>query len=107
MNVKRLLQNRVRGWFPQEPIQKNYHSINSTVTQSKADLDKKAFKTSWIANSIMTSVFLATNFLLVRPFYESLEVSILQWSIFVPTVIGVNVLIYRHYKRRLLPKGWF
>jgi hypothetical protein len=107
MKAKRSLGSRIRGWFPQEPIQKNYNSVNSTVPQSKAELDKKAFKASSIANSIMTSVFLGTNFLLIRPFYESLGTSILQWSIFVPTVIVVNVLIYRHYKRRLLPKGWF
>ena len=104
MSTLKSLESRLRGWIPKEPIQNSYHSINSTP-MSKAEFDKKTFKAAWIANSIMTSVFLGTNFLLIHPFYDSIEVSILQWSIFVPTVIGVNALIYRHYKQRLLPKG--
>ena len=106
MTVKKSWKNQIRGWLPKEPIQNSYHSINATP-MSKAEFDKKTSKAAWIANSIMTSVFLGTNFLLIHPFYDSVEVSILQWSIFVPTVIGVNVLIYRHYKQRLLPKGGF
>jgi hypothetical protein len=93
-----------RGWLPKEPIQNNYYSISS-APQSKAELDKKAFKVAQIANAVMVGVFLGTNSLFIRPAYDSLEVSILQWSIFVPTLIGVNILIYRHYKQRLLPKG--
>jgi protein-S-isoprenylcysteine O-methyltransferase Ste14 len=99
-------ESQIRGWLPKEPSQNNYHSINS-APQSKAELDKKAFKAAQIANPVMVGVFLGTNFLFIHPAYDSLEVSILQWSIFVPTVIIVNVLIYRHYKQRLLPKGWF
>ena len=106
MTLRESLENRIRGWFPKEPIQKNYKSINA-ASMSKAEFDKKIFKNSLIANAIMLNVFLGTNFLLINPFYESLETTILQWSIYVPAVIGVNVLIYRHYKRRLLPKGGF
>ncbi len=105
MEMRKTLK-KLRGWFPKEPIQTSYHSLNSTA-QSKVELDRKAFKVAQIANVIMVGLFLGTDFLLIRPHYESIEMSILQWSLFVPTVIAVNVLIYRHYKQRLLPKGWF
>ena len=90
---------KLRGWFPKEPIQNSYHSINQTP-MSKAKFNKKTSKAAWIANSIMTSVFLGTNFLLIHPLYESLEVTALQWGIFVPAVVLVNVLIYWHFKKQ-------
>ncbi|MGD6811020.1 MAG: hypothetical protein ACQCN3_15105 [Candidatus Bathyarchaeia archaeon] len=105
MEMKKTLK-KLRGWFPQEPLQNRYSKVNAKPI-SKAEFDKKLFRTSMIANLIMLNVFLGTNFLLISPRYNSIEVSILQWSIFLSALIGVNVLIYLYYKRRLLSKGAF
>ncbi|MCW4000199.1 MAG: hypothetical protein NWE93_08160 [Candidatus Bathyarchaeota archaeon] len=105
MNAKRSLLMRIRGWFPQEPNYKHLASPAS-LPKTKAEPDKKAFKVAQIANGIMVAVFLGTDLLFIRPAYDSLTVSVLQWSIFIATLVSVNVLIYRNYKQRLLPKGW-
>jgi hypothetical protein len=101
MNTKKNLEKRVMGWFPKEPHQTR--SIIKAAALSKAEFDKKIFKASLIANAIMLNIFLGTNFLVIKPRYESITVSVLQWSVYVPIVIVVNVLVYRHYKRQLLP----
>ncbi len=102
---KKRVEQFFRGWFPKEHLQ-NFKTTKSTP-QTKAEPNGRAFKVAQIANGIMVSLFLGTNFLFIRPVYDSIEVTVLQWSIFVPILIGVNILIYRHYKQRLLPKGWF
>jgi uncharacterized membrane protein YwaF len=104
MTSKKNFENRTRGWFPQEPLQ-TYSIIKASL--SKAEFDKKIFKASLIANAIMLNIFLGTNFLLIKPRYESITVSVLQWSVYVPVVIVVNILVYLHYKRQLLPVGGF
>jgi hypothetical protein len=106
METKETLKNRIRGWLPQEPNRKRLASLGS-APKTKVALDKKAFKVAQIANGIMVGTFLGTNFLFIRPAYEGVAVTVLKWSIFVPTLVAVNVLIYRHYKQRLLPWGGF
>lgn len=99
MNVKKDLILRIRGWFPQEPFQTKDRIINSKP-QTKTESNKMGFKVAQIANAIIIIVFLATNFLFVQPFYRNIEVSILQWSIFIIVLIVANILIYLHYKKR-------
>jgi hypothetical protein len=110
MTLKRRLESRIHGWFPQEPLSKNLATCNSTQPQTKTAQGKKAFIVASIANAVLLNVFLGTNFLILRPFYHyymSLELSLLSYGIFVAAVVGVNVVIYRHYHVRLLPKGGF
>lgn len=104
MTQKDGLEQRIRGWFPQEPTIKTRVTPN-VKPLTKAEFDRKLFKVSLVANAIMLNIFLSINFLLIQPHYASLEVSILQWGAYIPVVLGVNALIYRHYKRRLLGVG--
>jgi hypothetical protein len=107
MNVKRSLESRIRGWFPQEPLSKNLKAYNVTTPETNAALNKKAFKTARIANAISVGIFLGTNFLVLRPvyhYYLNLEMSILAFSFFIVALITVNVVIYRHYRQPLFPK---
>lgn len=101
MNVRNSLRSHIRGWFPQEPTL-NAHFTIKTPPLTRAEFNRKIFKASLIANAVMLNVFLGTNFLLIHPRYSSIEVSIIQWSIYIPAVLAVNALIYRHYKRRLI-----
>jgi hypothetical protein len=104
MSVKRQIKKQIRGWLPQEPLPQNYTTKAITVAKTKADLDKKLFKNGWIANSIIVSVFLGINFLLIRPHYDynvNTEVTILFFGIFITTLSVVNLLIYWRYKKQL------
>lgn len=104
MNVRNRLRSHIRGWFPHEPTL-NVHFTIKTPPLTRAEFNRKIFKASLIANVVMLNIFLGTNFFLIQPRYGSLEVSILQWSVYIPVVLAVNALIYRHYKRRLLGVG--
>jgi hypothetical protein len=104
MTLKGKFKSRIRGWFPQEPTIKTRYTVNKKLL-TKIEFDKKLFKTSLIANVVMLNIFLGTNFFLIQPRYASLEVSILQWGVYISAVLAVNALIYRHYKRRLLGVG--
>ena len=104
MNVRNSLRSHIRGWFPQEPTL-NAHFTIKTPLLTRAEFNRKIFKASLIANAIMLNIFLGINFFLIQPHYASLEVTALQWSIYIPIVLAVNALIYRHYKRRLLSVG--
>jgi hypothetical protein len=98
---------KLRGWFPQEPL-KSLQTYNPTKPETKAALDKKAFKVASIANALLVNVFLGINFLVLRPiyhYYMTLEMSLLAFGTFAAALVAVNVVIYRHYKQRLIPKG--
>lgn len=107
MIPKKNFWSRIRGWFPQEPLSKNLKTYNMAPPETKAALNKKAFKIATVANAIIVNIFLGTNFLVLRPFYHyylSVETSILAFSIFAVALITVNVVIYRHYRQPLIPK---
>jgi hypothetical protein len=108
MISRKILRARIRGWFPQEPLSKNLKTYTVATSETKAALNKKAFKIATVANGIVVAIFLGTNFLVLRPFYHyylNSEMSILAYSIFVVALITVNVVIYRHYRQHLVPKG--
>jgi hypothetical protein len=108
MNVKRSLESRIRGWFPQEPLSKRLKAHSATKPETTAEHGRKAFKIATVANAVLLNIFLGINFLVLRPFYHyymSLEVSLLAYGIFAVALVAVNLVIYRHYKQHLLPKG--
>lgn len=104
MNVRNSLRSHIRGWFPKEPTL-NAHFTIKTTPLTRAEFNRKIFKASSVANAILLNIFLCTNFLLIQPRYASPEVTALQWGAYIPVVLAVNALIYRHYKRRLLKVG--
>jgi hypothetical protein len=104
MNMKKALENRVRGWLPKEPSLSS--SQKTKVAEMKirgmTEWERKSFKISSITNAIMLIIFLGTH-LLIDPYNRSIEVSIISWSIFVPSVTLVNLFLYRHYKKQKHP----
>jgi hypothetical protein len=100
MNAKKSLGNRIRGWLPKEPVSFNSgrSKIDEVKIRPKTETEAKAFKIASVTNLIMLMTFLGTH-LLIDPYNRSIEVSIISWSIFAPSLILVNVLIYRHFKK--------
>ncbi|XHH10400.1 MAG: hypothetical protein ACFCUE_07165 [Candidatus Bathyarchaeia archaeon] len=101
------LQKRVRGWFPQEPLIKNYATNNSAAPKTKAELDKKLFKYGSIVNPILVGIFLGVNTLLIRPHYNyniPAEVAAISFGIFLSALAVANLLLYWRYKKQLPPK---
>jgi hypothetical protein len=97
----------LRGWLPQEPLLKTPRTQSVSQPQTKTQLDKKAFKVASIANAVLVNIFLGVNFLVLRPiyhYYMSLELSVLALSILAAGLVAVNLVIYRHYKTRFMPK---
>ncbi|MGD6933650.1 MAG: hypothetical protein ACQCN5_05540 [Candidatus Bathyarchaeia archaeon] len=108
MKIKRRLELRIRGWFPQEPQIRNFAANNSFAPKTKAELDKKLYKHSSIANVIVMSTSLGINALLIQPHYNhqvTAESTILFFSIFLPSLLTANLLLYWHYKKQLRAKG--
>jgi hypothetical protein len=91
----------MRGWLPKEPSLQVNKTIIAT-NKGKTEIDDKAIKALGIANAVMIGSFLGT-YDLIDPFNKSIELTILSWSIFVPTVILANILIYRHFKKQKTP----
>ena len=83
----------MRGWLPKEPSLQVNKTIIAT-NKGKTEIDDKAIKA--------LGSFLGT-YDLIDPFNKSIELTILSWSIFVPTVILANILIYRHFKKQKTP----
>jgi threonine/homoserine/homoserine lactone efflux protein len=98
---------RIRGWFPQEPLTKNFVVNTSPAPKTKAELDKKLFKYSSIVNPIIVGFFLGVNTLLIRPRYNynvSTEVTILSFGVFIAVLAVANLLLYWRYKKQLPSK---
>jgi hypothetical protein len=105
--ITRNLKNRLRGWFPKEGLSKNQNTINSTITETKIELDRKMRKTGMIANAVIYMGFGGLYFLVLQPFYNfhpSLELTALTVGCFTASLVSVNLAIYRYYKKQN-PRG--
>ena len=104
MKTKQNLGSRIRGWFPQEPLQRNYATNISPMPKTKADLDKKLVKNGRIANIVIVLVFFTLNSLILQPHYNyqpSIEVGVVVLGVLVLVLAAVNLTIYWHYKKQL------
>jgi hypothetical protein len=104
MDAKKSMAQRIRGWFPQEPLHKNYAANTSAAPKTKAQLDKKLFKNGWIANSIISAVFLGVNALLIQPHYNyhvNAQVTALSLGVFASALAAANLVLYWRYKKQL------
>lgn len=102
--MKKRFQNYFRGWLPQEPIHKNLAVNLSSAPKTKVELDKKLFKTGWIASSIILFIFLTINALFLQPYYNfhvSAEVSVIALGSLALALAAVNLLFYWRYKKQL------
>jgi hypothetical protein len=109
MSIKKLLEKQIRGWFPQEPLPKNFTVNTSPAPKTKAELDKKLFKNGWIANSIITVFFLGVHTFLIQPAYNyhvSAEVTIIALGVFLSALAGINLLLYWCYRKQLQSMRW-
>ena len=106
MEMKETMK-KLRGWFPQEPLHKNYVA-NTSAPKIKTELDKKLFKNGWVTNAIIVSVFLGVNALIIQPYYNynvSIEVTALSLGAFLSTLAAVNLLLYWRYKKQIAKVG--
>ena len=105
MNPKDRICKVTRGWFSQQPLPKNNCiTLNAPKPQTKAEVDKKLFKTGWIANSIISVFFLGLNALFIQPFYHfqtPFEVTASSLGIFALVLVTVNLVVYWRYRRQL------
>jgi hypothetical protein len=100
MNPKRALKNFLRGWLPKElSLPCSPAKAAEMKRREMAGWERKAFKITMIADGGMLATFLAAHWL-VDSYTRSAEVSAVFWAVFVPTVILVNLLMYRHFKKR-------
>ncbi len=103
---KKDLDKLFKGWFPQEPFTKNCVVNTSPAPKTKAELDKKLYKHSSIANVIIVSTSLGINALLIQPHYNhqvTAESTLIFFSIFLPSLLTVNLLLYWRYRKQLKP----
>ena len=75
MNVKRSLESRLRGWFPQEPALNGIKTSNVAANKGDMELGRKAFKRVAVADGVTVGVFSATHNLIGSR--ESIEIAIL------------------------------
>jgi hypothetical protein len=104
LKVKRFMESRIRGWFPQDPVLKNNKIGNLTTNKCKTEADPKVYTRAGIANAIMMGCFLVIDDL-ISSFNRKIELTILSWSIFAASLLLVNVLVYRHYSKQAVPTG--
>jgi hypothetical protein len=94
MNIKRSLDSRIRGWFPQETAFRTQKTSVPLTSKPKKDNPQKNIA---IANGLLLGAFLGVH-LLIDPRNESAVVSVGFWVTFVPAVILLNYLMYRRSK---------
>ena len=106
MNLKKYMENRVRGWLPKEPSLPSPQKLKVAEMKIRdmTEWERKNFKISSIANAIIMSIFLGTH-LLIDPYNRSIEVVVISWSVFVPSLILVNFLLYRYSKKQTQTDG--
>ncbi len=99
MTAKKSLENRIRGWFPQEPSFKIIQKTDSlTANLPKKEIGQKHIA---IANGLLLGAFLGTH-ALFDPSNKSIGATVVFWVTFVPAVILLNYWMYRRSKN---PKG--
>jgi len=95
MDPIRYLEKQIRGWLPKET------SIlsNQRTKMAKTDMQRKIFKISSVANAIMLGTFLGLR-LLIDPNNKNVEYIVISWIFFILSLISVNFLLYRYFKRK-------
>jgi hypothetical protein len=110
MNIKKSLENRIRGWLPQEPLltspRKKWIELRKKWAELRrrepTESERKVFKRTLIADSILTGSFSGTHILIDR-YNENIGVTIVFWAVFVSVL--VNCAIYWYYKRQESRRG--
>ena len=98
MNPIRCLENRIRGWLPKEPsVPSNQRTKMVEIVEK--DKQRKIFKINIVANAIMLGTFLGLH-LLIDPNNKNIELTVISWIIFILSLISVNFLLYRYFKRK-------
>jgi hypothetical protein len=98
MNLKKYLENRIRGWLPKEPcIPSNQR--NKMVEIIEKDRQRKIFTIRSAANAIMVGTFLGLH-LLIDPNNKNIELTAISWIIFTLSLISVNFLLSRYSKKK-------
>lgn len=85
---------------PRNQSSKHSEMKNRSMTEG----ERKASKIIGVANAIMLSIFLGTYFL-IAPNIKSSEVTLGLWIIFSLSLILVNTLLVRNYKKQTRPDG--
>jgi hypothetical protein len=98
MNPLRYLENRIRGWLPKEPSLPNNQKAKMAEISQK-DAQRKIFNVRSVANAIMVGTFLGLHFL-IDPFNRNIELTVISWTIFIISLISVNLLLYRYSKTK-------
>lgn len=97
MNLKQRLENRIRGWLPQEPsLISNLQSRTARISEN--DFQRKYLKYFLIADAAVLQAFLGVHFVLVNPVYRDGFYSAVWWLGFTLTLVSVNLLLYLRYK---------
>lgn len=106
MKTKKSMLDKIQGWLPKEPSFQVPKKIKLAEMKIRpiTEWERKAFKITSKANAIMVGAFLGTH-LLIDPYNRSIDVAIVSWSIFVPSLILVNFLVYRYFKKKAKPAG--
>jgi Na+/proline symporter len=87
-------------WKPRNQISRPSEMKNRSMMEG----ERKASKIIGVANTIMFSIFLGTYFL-IDPNIKSSEVTLGLWIILSLSVILVNTLLVRYYKKQTRPDG--
>lgn len=87
-------------WKPRNQSSKHSEMKSRSMTEG----ERKASKIIGVANVIMFSIFLGTYFL-IAPNIKSSEVTLGLWIIFSLSLILVNTLLVRYYKKQTCPDG--
>ncbi len=99
MNLKQRLENRIRGWLPQETLL-TCKSQTRTEKTGQKKWERKYFRYFLIADAVVMQAFLGVNFLLVNPVYRDGFYSAVWWLGFTLTLVSVNLLLYWRYKQK-------
>ena len=97
MNLKKYLENRIRGWLPKEPSIPSNRQLK--IGRISEDKERKLHKVSMVANVIILNIFLLAH-LLIDPFNSNIEYAVSSWTIFILSLISVNFLLYRYFNRK-------
>jgi hypothetical protein len=103
MNIKKSWREHIRGWVPKEPQSLKGYTVNASVApKTKAELDKRLFKQSWIANSIISAVFLVADALFIQPAYPHIPngASALFLGSLTASLVAVNLVLYWRYRKQ-------